>query len=323
MAESHRAGVTLLRALAGFGRELRAAGLTVGTGQVVAFCRALACFDPADLRDVYWSGRACLVSRCDDLPAYDAAFTRYFLATDGRPRVVAPAAGDLPDHVVRRSMELAAPVTDGEQRQCGDGSGRVASDVEVLRDKDFADCDPDELDALGRLMAGLDVAIPMRRVRRTERARRGPRRDLRRALRGDLVVSNAWRRHRRRPRDLVLLLDVSGSMAPYSRVLLQFAFAIAHGPGQVEVFSFATRLTRVSGALARLDPDEALRRAAETVLDWDGGTRIGDSVQEYLRTWAWRAGCRGAVVVVCSDGLERGDPEVLAAAMACLARLAH
>ena len=111
-------------------------------------------------------------------------------------------------------------------------------------------------------------------------------------------------------------------MSSYSRALLQFAYAVARGPGRVEVFCFGTRLTRVSGALAQRDPDEALRRAAETVVDWQGGTRIGESIREYLRSWAWRGGYRGGVVVVCSDGLERGDPEVLAAAMARLARLA-
>src|SRR5256714_13445043 len=112
-------------------------------------------------------------------------------------------------------------------------------------------------------------------------------------------------------------------MSSYSRALLQFAYAVARGPGRVEVFCFGTRLTRVSGALARRDPDEALRRAAETVVDWQGGTRIGESIREYLRTWAWRGGYRGGGVVVCSDGLERGDPEGLAAAMARLSRLAH
>ena len=131
------------------------------------------------------------------------------------------------------------------------------------------------------------------------------------------------RRARLRARPLVLLLDVSGSMSSYSRALLQFAYAVARGPSRVEVFCFGTRLTRVSGALARRNPDEALRQAAEAVVDWQGGTRIGESMREYLRTWAWRGGYRGGVVVVCSDGLERGDPDVLAAAMARLSRLAH
>jgi uncharacterized protein with von Willebrand factor type A (vWA) domain len=227
-----------------------------------------------------------------------------------------------------RGLDLPAPGAGSERRPPADAVGQTASDVELLRDKDFADCNPEELAAIGRLMAGLVIATPMRRTRRTERARSGLRPDLRRALRaqvrhGAAVLPIPRRRHRVRPRRLVLLLDVSGSMSSYSRALLQFAYAVAHGPARVEVFCFGTRLTHISGALARRDPDEALRQAAESVVDWEGGTRIGDSVREYLRSWAWRGACRGAVVVLCSDGLERGDPEVLAAAMARLRRLAY
>jgi len=308
MVEADGAVASVVPAFAGFGQELRAAGLQVGTGQVLSFCQGLAHLDPTDLRDVYWAGRACLVSRQADLADYDAAFARYFLGG--------------------ASPERSAPVTARERRASADDVGSVASDVELLRDKDFAECDPDELDAIGRLMAGLVVATPMRRTRRTKRARRGIRPDLRRALRaqirrGGTVLPIPRRRPRVRPRRLVLLLDVSGSMSSYSRALLQFAYAVARGPARVEVFCFGTRLTRISGALARRDPDQALRQAADTVVDWEGGTRIGESVHEYLRAWAWRGACRGAVVVLCSDGLERGDPDVLAAAMARLQRLAH
>jgi uncharacterized protein len=319
---------TVLPALAGFGRELRAAGLPVGTGQVLSFCRGLALLDPTDLRDVYWAGRACLVSRHDDLAAYDAAFARYFLGETGPPVVVTGDGEPVTDET-RGGLDLAVTTPGRERRRRGDDDvGHVASDVELLREKDFADCTRDELAAIGLLMAGLVVATPMRRTRRTERARTGVRPDLRRALRahvrhGGPVLPIPRRRPRLRPRPLVLLLDVSGSMSSYSRALLQFAYAVARGPARVEVFCFGTRLTRVSNALARRDPDEALRRAGDVVVDWEGGTRIGDSVQEYLRTWAWRGGCRGAVVVLCSDGLERGDPEVLAAAMARLRRLAY
>ena len=321
-------GVTqVLPALAGFGRELRAAGLSVGTGQVLSFCQGLSHLDPTDLRDLYWSGRACLVSHRDDLTAYDDAFGRYFLG-DTAPRLVADT-GDAPaaDSSDAGPPDMPAPVAGGERRPSAEDVGQAASDAELLRRKDFAESDPDELAAIGRLMTGLVVGAPMRKTRRTERARKGARPDLRRALRthvrhGGAVVHIPRRRPRVRPRPLVLLLDVSGSMSSYSRALLQFAYAVARGPGRVEVFCFGTRLTRVSGALARRDPDEALRRAAETVVDWQGGTRIGESIREYLRTWAWRGGYRGGVVVVCSDGLERGDPEVLAAAMARLARLA-
>jgi uncharacterized protein len=318
---------TVLPALAGFGRELRAAGLPVGTGQVLSFCRGLARLDPTDLRDVYWSGRACLVSRRDDLAAYDAAFARYFLGDTG-PRLVVAGDGQPAVDASGGSLDVPAPVTGRVRRPAGDDVGQAASDVELLRGKDFADCDPDELAAIGRLMAGLMIATPMRKTRRTEQARSGVRPDLRRALRAQVrhgapILPIPQRRPRTRPRSLVLLLDVSGSMSAYSRALLQFAYAVTHGPARVEVFCFGTRLTRVSGALARRDPDEALRQAAETVLDWEGGTRIGESVREYLRTWAWRGAYRGAVVVLCSDGLERGDPAVLAAAMSRLQRLAY
>ncbi len=324
MAESGGAVASVVPALAGFGQELRGAGLQVGTGQVLSFCRGLAHLDPTDLRDVYWAGRACLVSRHADLAAYDASFARYFLGDRG-PQLVL-GGGEPPADTSRGSLDV--PLAGRERRPAADDVGHVASDVELLRDKDFAECDPDELDAIGRLMDGLVIATPMRRTRRTARARRGIRPDLRRALRaqirrGGTVLPIPRRRPRVRPRRLVLLLDVSGSMSSYSRALLQFAYAVAQGPARVEVFCFGTRLTRVSGALARRDPDQALRQAAETVVDWEGGTRIGESVREYLRTWAWRGGCRGAVVVLCSDGLERGDPDVLAAAMARLQRLAY
>ena len=321
-------GVTqVLPALAGFGRELRAAGLAVGTGQVVSFCQGLSQLDPTDLRDIYWSGRACLVSRHDDLAAYDEAFAHYFLG-DAGPRLVIASDGSPAADANQARPDALAAATGNARRADAESVGHAASDVELLRRKDFADCDPDALDAIGRLMAGLLIATPKRKTRRTERARKGVRPDLRRALRTHVRYGGAdlripRRRARLRARPLVLLLDVSGSMSSYSRALLQFAYAVARGPSRVEVFCFGTRLTRVSGALARRDPDEALHRAAETVVDWQGGTRIGESMREYLRTWAWRGGYRGAVVVVCSDGLERGDPDVLAAAMARLSRLAH
>ena len=326
MADRNGGVHEVVPALAGFGRELRAAGLPVGTGQVLSFCQGLARLDPTDLRDVYWSGRTCLVSRHDDLAAYDDAFARYFLGEAGYRLVV--AADGTPAIVERQpSVHAPGPATGTELAPSTRDVGHTASDVELLRGKDFADCDPDELAAIGRLLAGLVVATPWRKARRTQPAKKGVRPDLRRALRTHIrdgaVHRIPRRRPRVRPRPLVLLLDVSGSMSAYSRALLQFAYAAAQGPGRVEVFCFGTRLTRVSSALARRDPDAALRQAAETVVDWEGGTRIGESLREYLRTWAWRGGCRGAVVVICSDGLERGDPDVLAAAMARLARLAY
>jgi uncharacterized protein with von Willebrand factor type A (vWA) domain len=330
MAEpaSPAAGAALVSGFAGFARELRDAGLPVGTGQIVAFCRALAHVDLADIDDVYWAGRACLVSTRDDVAVFDAVFDRYFRPRESSVPVITTATGQLPEELVRTALPLAATRAGVERPSENDASGGIASDIELLRAKDFSDCSTDELAAITRLLSDLEITTPHRRIRRTRPARRGARPDLHRALRNqvrrpDAALPRDWRRRRSRPRDLVLLLDVSGSMAAYSRALLQFAFAVHQGPSRVEVFCFGTRLTRVSTALAVRDPDVALAGAAEAVLDWDGGTRIGESIQEYLRTWARRARCRGAVVVICSDGLERGDPDVLGHAMARLARLSH
>ena len=140
-----------------------------------------------------------------------------------------------------------------------------------------------------------------------------------------------WRRRKVRLRPLVLILDISGSMADYSRSLLQFAHSAlrsngrstGRSAGRVEVFCFGTRLTRVTGAMTCRRPDEALERAARAAFDWDGGTRIGDSLDAFVRGWARRGLCRGGIVVICSDGLDRGDPAVLAAAMERLSLLCH
>jgi hypothetical protein len=177
-------------------------------------------------------------------------------------------------------------------------------------------------------MAAILVKAPVRRVRRTEPARNGRQIDMRGALRDAIrtdgvVLLRRWKRRRIKLRPLVLLLDVSGSMAEYSRALLQFAHTTSQRQGRVEVFCFATRLTRVSGALRQRDPDQALAMAAQTVLDWESGTLIGQSLREYNRTWGRRAGFRGGIVLICSDGLERGDPDVLTAEMARLGRLSH
>ena len=132
-----------------------------------------------------------------------------------------------------------------------------------------------------------------------------------------------WRRRKVRLRPLIIILDISGSMADYSRSLLQFAHSAKRSSGRVEVFCFGTRLTRVTGAMECRRPDEALERAARAALDWDGGTRIGDSLEAFVRGWARRGLCRGGIVVICSDGLDRGDPAVLASAMERLSRLSH
>jgi hypothetical protein len=206
--------------------------------------------------------------------------------------------------------------------------GLVGSDAAVLRNKSFSACTPAELAALRRIMAQIRLAPPRRRTRRTAPARAGhapdPRRTVRETMRMHGEPSRLyWRRRRVRPRPLILILDVSGSMADYSRNLLQFAHSAKHANARVEAFCFGTRLTRITRALERRRIDEAMAQAAMTVFDWEGGTRIGDSLDEFVRGFGRRGVCRGGIVVICSDGLDRGDPRVLAAAMERLSRLCH
>jgi uncharacterized protein len=285
-----------------FGRALRAEGLPVGPDRVTEACRAAALVAPEDL---YWAGRATLVARPEHIPVYDAVFARFF----GPPT-------PQNDPAVRVRVEIEAESEVG-----------LASPHELLRDKSFARCSREELSQLARLMEEIDFVVPRRRTRRREPARAGLpdlRRTLRRSFRtGGEPVQRAWRRRRRRTRRLILLLDVSGSMDAYSRALVMFAHAALRTDRRWEAFCFGTRLTRVTRALEGSDPDEALRRAAAEVVDWDGGTRIGESLKRFLDEHGHSGLARGAVVVLCSDGLEVGDPELLARQMARLSRLAY
>ncbi len=179
------------------------------------------------------------------------------------------------------------------------------------------------------VIARLAARKPRRRSRRTRPAtRRGPRPDLPRTLRRALRTEGepfqrAWRRRRTKPRRLVLVLDVSGSMGAYARSLAGFAHAAVRAGRHVEAFAFGTRLTRITPALHSRDPDAALAALGQAVPDWEGGTRIGDSLKELLDGWGRRRPLRGAVVVIASDGLDRGDPEFLGKQMRRLSRVAH
>jgi uncharacterized protein with von Willebrand factor type A (vWA) domain len=204
----------------------------------------------------------------------------------------------------------------------------VASGAEVLRSKSYSDLSETERARVAALIRSLRLRVPVERTRRTRPATKGGRFDLRRTLRRSLRTQGepferAWRARTARRRPLVLILDISGSMAPYSRALMQFAYAAMAAGRRVETFVFGTRLTRVTRTLRTRDPDRALRDIGRQVEDWEGGTRIGESLRTLLDGWSQRAALRGAVVVLCSDGLERGDPEVLRAQMARLRRLAH
>ena len=274
-----------------FARALRDEGLAVGPGRIVDFCRAAAALPAGDL---YWAGRLTLVSRPEEIPVYNRVFNG--LVEEQPPAELV--------QVVEEEVALASP-------------------REVLRTKRFDKLTEEELVQLAELMKRLRLTVPSRRTRRREPARAGApdlRRTLRRSFRtGGEPVERAWRTRRRRRRRLVLLLDVSGSMADYSRALVLFARAALQAESGWEAFCFGTRLTCVTRALSAPDAQDALRRAAEEVVDWNGGTRIGDAVRALTRTNV----VRGAVVVICSDGLDVGEPELLRTEMARLARLAH
>jgi uncharacterized protein with von Willebrand factor type A (vWA) domain len=317
--------------LASFAAELRSAGLAVGTGDVLTYCTAMSTLDPADLVDLYWAGRATLVTRKDSIPTYDATFRRFFLGGGGPVRELLTLKAQV---TTQAEAVLEVPATDpaGDGPQQDEATlGLMASDAEALRHKSFTACTPEELTALRRIMARIRLTPPRRRTRRTAVAAAGRSPDLRRMARDSMRMHGeppelSWRRRKVKLRPLILILDVSGSMADYSRNLLQFAYSAqraAAGASRVEVFCFGTRLTRVTRALDRRRPDDALQQAAAAVFDWEGGTRIGTSLDTFVRDWGRRGLARGGIVVICSDGLDRGDPAVLATAMDRLSRLCY
>jgi uncharacterized protein len=318
----------ILSTLVGFCRELRSAGIAVGSGDILTFSSAAGLLDPSDLLDLYWAGRATLVSRRESISVYDEVFRRYFLGGADPVRELLTLKAQV---TAEAQAVLEVPATDPPTAGHEDEQatlGLMASDAEALRHKSFSACTPEELAALRRIMARIRLAPPKRRTRRTTRAPSGRSPDLRRMVRDSMRTHGepaelSWRRRRVRLRPLILILDVSGSMADYSRNLLQFAYSAKRAADRVEVFCFGTRLSRVTRALDRRRPDDALELAAQTVFDWDGGTRIGASLDAFVKEWGRRGLCRGGIVVICSDGLDRGDPEVLAQAMERLARLSH
>lgn len=324
MAGNHNGFVTVL---VEFGRALRAKGLAVGSGDILTYCAAMAPLDPTDLLDLYWAGRTTMVVRREDLPLYDEVFKSFFLASDAPVqkmlKIKAQAAAE-----AEAAFEIPATEPSGKEEEEETLLGLMASNIETLKHRSFSECTDEELAAIRRIMARIKFTPPKRRTRRTRTANDGRRPDMRRTIRESMrtngeMVDLYWRRRRVRLRPLILILDVSGSMSDYSRALLQFAYSAKRASQKVEVFCFGTRLTQVTKPLHTRKPDEALERAAKLVVDWEGGTRIGESIDRFVRKWGRRGMCRGGVVVICSDGLDRGDPELLSDSMERLSRLCH
>lgn len=313
------------RLAVGFCRVLRGAGLRLPPSATISFVEALGLVGAETREAVYWAGRATLVHRPEDIALYDRVFAVYWqkqqgetIGFEGTPQPVVLA------------LDLGEDDDDaGDDVDEGDSEIQPVrfSRTEILTDKDFADCTPDELDELTRLMSRLAFTTSMRRSRRLGPAKgRGYRPDLRRTVRWALrhhgePMHRAYLEKSARPRRLVLLLDVSGSMEPYARALIRFAHAAVVARGRTEVFALGTRLTRLTRHLTSRDPDIALRAALPEVKDWAGGTRLGDGIREFNDEWGIRGMARGSIVVILSDGWDRGDPTQLGEEMQRLHRV--
>ena len=329
-------------------RRLHEAGMPVTPERSADFARALTLVRPNTRRRLYWTARSVFLSDPTQAKAFDSVFNSVFggpTAAGDAPHEAAQTAPAPPDE--RPPSDHASPPGDSQQpdpranvassppRGAGDEDAAevevplaMASDEELLGQKSFDALDPHELAELYRLMSRLQLATPLRRTRRHEKGRRGQRIDLRRTLRASLRTGGdpirlARRRRRVVRRRLVMLCDISGSMEPYARAYLQFLSCAAGSGPNAEAFVFATRLTRITRALATRSPERAIQRAAVAAPDWSSGTRIGGALKQFNDRHGRRGMARGAVVVILSDGWERGDPTLVGREMERLARLAH
>ena len=336
--------VDLAKVAATFGQLLHAAGVPVTPERTGSFVRSVACIRPTSVTELYWVGRVTMITGQHEIDVYDRVFAQVFRGQPGayhrgdpnrpapaplRPRPDGRARTD--GTAVASSAQAAVPPTSSDTGN-GDGDGdeqilAAARSDERLRTKDFAAWTPEELTSLRSLISGFAVAAPLRRTRRQVRHRRGKRLDLRATIRrshrtGGDPVERVLRRRQHRPRRIVLLADVSGSMEPYARVYLHLLHGAVRAT-KAESFVFATRLTRLTRELRANDPDRALQRAAAAAPDWSGGTRIGQALRTFNDRYGRRGMARGAVVVIVSDGWELDDPAILPEQMARLGRLAH
>ncbi|GAC1539671.1 MAG: VWA domain-containing protein [Acidimicrobiales bacterium] len=321
MVDPHRLAVA-------FAQVLRGVGLAVPIGRLTLFVDALGRLELGERDHVYWAGRATLVRRPEDIAAYDDAFARFWLGRPSTRRTERPVAVPV---ALDATPEDSPDAPDGEREQ-PEGELEVVrySAIETLRHKDFAAFTDADFAESRHLLAALRLAGPGRRSRRWRPSAgrsSGPpdlRRTVRKAMRtGGEPVALSWRSPTERPRRLVLLCDVSGSMEAYSRALLRFAHAAVDARQRVEVFALGTRLTRLSRQLHTHDPDQALAAVSRAVPDWSGGTRLGDGIRRFNDEWGVRGLARGATVVVLSDGWDRGDPAALGEQMGRLHRVAH
>ena len=338
---------------AGLGTALHAAGLPVGPDRCERLARAAAVMDIRTVAELRVCALATLVSDPSQMTTFERVFALLFggpdplkdlplpTMADSRPeestspppgaQIQSDRDGWLSEMRVIDTGAAAAP--DNAPLSDAPAVHRVASAAERLRGRDFAELSVAELRELVALMREMSLAVPPRRTRRYRRARDGKRPDLRGTLRqarrsGGEAIRLSRRAPRVRPRRLVVLCDISGSMESYARALLMLMYClhggqVSRGQSRPEVFSFATRLTRLTPALAASSPDTMLAKAGEAAPDWSGGTRIGAAVKEFNDRYGARGLARGAVVLIISDGWETGEPALLGEQMARLSRIAH
>ncbi|WP_113699037.1 vWA domain-containing protein [Nonomuraea lactucae] len=304
----------LAATVTGFARTLRAAGVGADHERTQNLLRALDHLDVTDPREVYWAGRLTLCATPDDLPRYDRCFAAYF---GGRR---AAAGGRSGATAVTRHTATPGEEEPGEE---GDTVPAAASRAELLRHRDVARLTEAEREEVHRMLSMLRCGRAQRRSRRfvpATKSRLDQRRTIREALRKGEVARLRHKAHTTRPRRVVLFVDVSGSMAPYAETLLRFAHALVRSePRATRVYSIGTRLTSVTAELRHRDPGTALNEVSRAIPDWSGGTRLGEELREYLTGQS----ARGAIVVIASDGWERGDPHLLGTQVARLARQAY
>jgi len=317
----------LARLAVAFVRVLKGAGAVVPGGASIDYARALASLGLSNRAWVYWAGRTTLVRRYEDIAVYDHVFDAFW--GEGHLNVSTVVDVEVPVSLVAEEDDQLLPETDDEESSIDAKEVVVYSPVEVLRRKDFTQCSPKELEEAYKLMQKISFGGAIRKSRRMVPSRHDRHRpDLRRStslamrMAGE-PLRQAWLSYSFTTRRIVLLCDISGSMEPYQRALLRFLHIAVTARPRVEAFTLGTRLTRVTRELLCHDPDVALRYAANAILDRSGGTRLGEGLKYFNDSFGVRGIARGAVVVIMSDGWDRGDPTQLAREMERLKRVAY
>lgn len=352
-------GERLLYRLTEFGRLLWEAGLNIGPRKLLDLAETLEDIDLTNKDDFYYTLKCCLLTRHEQEPVFDQLYHYYWFVRDNpnqkkpdkngtvkreeRPLRLPPSERKrLAEHLntpeqrkdMRTEMREAERrmqkdrYDDDEEDDTGNPQGTAYSAIEMLRKKDFENYSWDEMQEAKRLMAAMRWNLGMRPTRRKTPARKGSYPDMRRMVRRNLkygaeMIDLTWRKIKRKPRPLVIICDISGSMSLYSRLLLHFIHTISNGLMNVEAFVFGTRLTRITRQLKRRDVDDAVRDVSKAVQDWSGGTRIGDAIHYFNQKWARRVLGHGAVVLIISDGWDRGEAGMLQAEMDRLQHSCH